>query len=68
MKTLKYQITIDAPKENVWKILWDIETYQKWTSVFSQDSSAVSDWNEGSKIHFLDGKGRGMFSVIENER
>jgi uncharacterized protein YndB with AHSA1/START domain len=44
--------------------LWNDETYRAWTSAFTQGSYAVSDWNEGSKILFLDGKGSGMYSTI----
>lgn len=64
---ISFSTTINAPKEKVWDILWGDETYKAWTSVFSEGSSAISDWNEGSKIQFLDGKGRGMYSVIEKK-
>jgi hypothetical protein len=67
MEKLKFSITIDAPREKVWTVLWTDETYRKWTSVFSPDSHAKSDWHEGSKIFFLDGKGNGMYSVIETK-
>jgi hypothetical protein len=39
--------------------------YRKWTSVFSEGSYAETDWKEGSKVLFLDGKGHGMVSRIE---
>ncbi len=62
---IEFTIDIKAPREKVWKILWDDATYRKWTSAFSEGSYAVSDWKEGSSIHFLDAKGGGMYSVIE---
>lgn len=67
MKTIKFTTKINAPKEKVWDTLWNDATYRQWTSVFSNDSHAVSDWKEGSNIQFIDGKGDGMFSIIEKE-
>jgi len=64
MEKLKFSIEIKAPKEKVWKVLWDDDTYRKWTSVFSEGSYAVTDWKEGSKVLFLGGEGNGMYSVI----
>ncbi len=65
MKKLVFTTAINAPVSKVWKVLWSDETYNKWTSVFSPGSTAKSDWKEGSKVHFLDGQGNGMFSVID---
>ncbi|MBL0016177.1 MAG: SRPBCC domain-containing protein [Bacteroidetes bacterium] len=64
MKKLDYCIDIHAPKEKVWNFLWDDVTYRAWTKVFHEGSYAVSDWNEGSPIHFLTPDGRGMYSTI----
>lgn len=65
MVNLEFVITIHAPAEKVWKTLWEDKTYREWTSVFKEGSYAVSDWLEGSKIHFLSPEGEGMYSVIE---
>src|SRR5215510_8339251 len=67
MKTLNFSIRIKAPKQKVWKTLWEDETYKKWTSAFSEGSYAVSDWQEGSKILFLSPGGEGMYSVIDKK-
>jgi len=67
MKKVTFTININAPKEKVWDTLWNEATYRQWTSVFSADSHAVSDWNEGSSIKFIDGKGDSMFSIIETK-
>jgi hypothetical protein len=64
MKKLHFSIDIRAPKEEVWKALWEDSSYRKWTSVFSEGSYAVTDWNEGSKIFFLDSNQDGMSSII----
>ena len=65
MKKLNFTIEIQAEKEKVWQVLWNDETYREWTKAFCEGSHAVSDWQEGSKIHFLDPNGQGMFGIIE---
>lgn len=64
MGQLKFNTTIDAPREKVWEILWAKDTYPKWTKAFMEGSDVETDWNEGSKVLFTDGKGSGMVSRI----
>ncbi len=61
---INFSTEIKAPKNKVWSTLWDDENYKKWTATFAEGSCAVSDWQEGSKILFLDGKGDGMYCTI----
>jgi hypothetical protein len=68
MEKLKFSIHIKAPKERVWSVLFDDATYRQWTSVFTSGSYAETDWKEGSKALFLDGKGNGMVSRIAESR
>jgi hypothetical protein len=65
MEKIQFHIDIQAPREKVWAILWEDSSYRKWTSVFSEGSYAVSTWNEGDKILFMDPAGSGMYSMIE---
>jgi hypothetical protein len=67
MATLNFTTTINAPKERVWKALWDDKTYRQWTAAFMEGSYAESDWKEGSKIWFLSPNGNGMFGIIEKK-
>jgi hypothetical protein len=67
MTTLEFKIEINAPKEKVWNTLWNDETYRKWTHVFCEGTYAVSNWNEGDKIHFLSPNGEGMNSIIDKK-
>jgi len=67
MKKVNFSVKIKAPASKVWNALWNEVNYNKWTSAFSAGSHAKSDWKEGSKILFLDGKGDGMFSMIEKK-
>lgn len=67
MKKLEFDIRIDAPRPRVWDVLWNDDTYRQWTSVFSEGSRAVSDWNEGSKVHFVNEEDSGMYALIEKK-
>jgi len=64
MITKEFQVEINAPAEKVWFALWDNFHYCDWTSVFCEGSYAVTDWQQGSKYHFLSPNGEGMFGVI----
>lgn len=64
MIRLTFSIAINASKEKVWYSLWDDENYEAWVSAFCEGSYAISDWNQGSKIYFLDQNGSGMNSEI----
>ena len=68
MEKQSYKITIDAPREKVWEILWNDKTYQEWTSAFSPGSRALTDWNEGSKVLFLGAENEGMVSRIARKK
>ena len=65
MEKLKFNISINAPREKVWKILWDDKTYRKWTAPFSEGSYMKSDWKIGGKTLFLGSEGNGMVSTID---
>lgn len=66
METLKYQTEINASAEKVWDVLWNENTYSKWTHYFSPDSNMVTDWQVGGKTYFTDSsKKNGMVSTIE---
>jgi uncharacterized protein YndB with AHSA1/START domain len=64
MQQLQFNITINAPREKVWNILWGKDSYPKWASAFSENSTAVTDWKKGSKAFFTDGSNSGMVSRI----
>lgn len=68
MEKLKFSIDINAPRNKVWHTLFDDATYPEWTSVFAPGSRAETDWKQGSKALFTDGKGNGMVSRIAESR
>ncbi len=60
-----FKIEISAPKEKVWKVLWNDDTYRKWTVPFSEGSYIESDWQIGGRTLFLGSEGNGMVSTID---
>src|SRR5512132_760758 len=68
IEKLTFSTAIDAPREEVWRVLWDDATYREWTSVFAEGSYAVTDWKQGSKALFLTPAGDGMVSRIAVHR
>jgi hypothetical protein len=64
MKTLHFNIHIQAPAQKVWNTLWSHTTYGQWSSVFAPGSRIETDWTEGSRIRFLDNDGNGVYSII----
>src|SRR4030095_5360845 len=68
METLNFSIKINAPREKVWNVLIGGKTYPEWAAAFAPGSQAETDWKEGSKALFTDGKGNGMVSEIEQNR
>jgi hypothetical protein len=67
-----YSVSIHAPREKVWRKLFDDESYRLWTAAFSQGSHFQGSWEKGSKILFLGpdeaGKLGGMVSRIADNR
>ena len=69
MEKMNFTTSINAPKEKVWKVLWDDSTYRQWTSAFCEGSYAETDnWKEGSKVLFLSPGGSGMVSTVAANR
>lgn len=65
MEKIHFSTSINAPREKVWDVLWDNNSYREWTSPFAEGSYAQTDnWKEGTKVLFLDPKGSGMVSTV----
>ncbi|RDC56369.1 SRPBCC domain-containing protein [Pedobacter chinensis] len=65
MDTIEFKTEINATPEKVWDVLFGVDTYPKWTSVFAEGSTVETDWKKGSRAIFSDGKGDGMVARIE---
>jgi uncharacterized protein YndB with AHSA1/START domain len=65
MEKINFSTEINAPKEKVWEILWNLDSYKAWTSPFAEGSYAETDnWKEGTKVLFLGPGGSGMVSKV----
>lgn len=64
MKTLTFEITIDAPRALVWSRMLDAEGYRAWTAAFCEGSHFEGSWDPGARIRFLAPSGDGMTSEI----
>jgi hypothetical protein len=71
MKTLQYQVRINAPSTKVYDVMLGISsksTYEQWTFLFNPTSTYEGSWSKGSKILFVgvdeNGKKGGMVSEI----
>ena len=69
MDKINFSMVINAPKEKVWEMLWNLDAYRTWTSAFTEGSDVKTDnWKEGSKVLFLDPGGSGMVSTVAAHR
>jgi uncharacterized protein YndB with AHSA1/START domain len=68
MKTLHFHISLNAPKETVWKTMLEPDSYKVWTTEFTPGSYYEGSWNKGAKIRFLSPDGEGMSSEIAENR
>lgn len=68
MKTLKFEITINAPRARVWNTMLEPETYKAWTSAFAEGSCYTGSWDQGARIRFIGPSGDGMSAEIAENR
>jgi uncharacterized protein YndB with AHSA1/START domain len=65
VKRLQFIAEINAPAEEVFKIMLAPESYKEWTSAFMEGSYYEGKWEQGEKIRFLAPSGQeGMLSEI----
>lgn len=72
MENLRFSVDVNAPRQHVWNVMLDLDTYREWTGAFHEDSTYEGGWNEGDEIRFLgpndDGKASGLFGTIVENR
>jgi len=64
LELIEKSITIDAPAEKVWEVLFTQELNKIWFAEFSQGTQAYTDWQVGSKVVFKDDSESGIFGRI----
>jgi hypothetical protein len=68
LKTLRFAIQIDSPRQVVWAAMIEPETYKDWTAEFGVGSYFEGSWEKGERIRFLTPDGTGMTSIIDEHR
>lgn len=69
MERRSFATEINSPRERVWEVLWNKDSYSAWTAAFAEGSTVETDgWKKGSKVLFHDGKGSGMVAFIADNR
>lgn len=64
IQTIKKQVHINAPKENVWNVLVQDKFNSIWYEEFCPGTHAQTDWKEGSKVVFTNTSGEGIAGKI----
>lgn len=65
MKELEYQITINKPKEVIWNILWDDQTFRDWANNIDEGTYLLGDLIEGNEVQFISSvNGYGVTSLV----
>lgn len=66
MQKARYSINIKAPREKVWKTLWDDKTFRDWANIVDEGTYMVGEMKEGNKVQFISSvSGYGVTSLIE---
>jgi len=65
MTNLEYKIHIKAPKQKVWEIMLQPDTYKEWTGASWPGSFYEGKWAENEKIKFIGKDGSGTLALIE---
>lgn len=67
-KTLHFSTRIQAPRERVWQLMLEPESYREWTAAFAEGSRYEGSWEPGARIRFLAPTGEGMVAEIAENR
>lgn len=59
MKTLHYEISIDATPKKVWETMLGKTTYEQWVAASWPGSSYHGEWKKGAQIRFIGADGGG---------
>lgn len=68
MKTLEFKITLSAPVSLVWETMLNPTTYRQWTSAFMDGSYYDGNWEEGTKMYFLNPTELGMVGTVAQNK
>ena len=62
---MHFEIAIQAPKETVWKILWEDRTLRQWAGIIDPGTYMLGELEEGKEVQFNSEEGYGVTSFVE---
>lgn len=65
MKHITKDFLLDCSPEEAWQLVIDRNKYEKWTKVFSKDSTYIGVMGLNEIIKFVDADGNGLVSKID---
>lgn len=57
MKTLTRALEIEAPPQEVWRVLTDSELVREWAAAYGEGMSIRTNWREGGTVAWRDADG-----------
>ncbi len=65
MKEVRFSIEIQAPKEQVWRTLWQDKTFREWAGIIDPGTYMMGDLEKGNEVEFISSEnGYGVTSLI----
>lgn len=65
MIDLEFKIIINKPKELVWFVLWDDQSFRDWANNIDEGTYLLGDLAEGNEIQFISSiNGYGVTSLV----
>lgn len=61
---MRFEIEINAPREKVWRTLWQDETFRQWASLVDPGTYMVGELREGNEVQFISAEGYGVTSLV----
>ena len=65
MKQMRFETVIHAPKEKVWKVLWEDVTLRQWASIVDPGTYMLGELKEGKAVQFNSEESYGVTSLVE---
>lgn len=66
MQKMRFAVEIEAPKEKVWKTLWEDKTFRDWANIIDEGQYMVGEMKEGNGVQFISSvSGYGVISMVE---
>jgi len=67
MKRIELRHCFNTTPQWLWEMIVDVDHYRYWTTAFSQGSTFIGDWSQGSRIRFVMDDETGNFSGMISE-